>query len=172
MKKNMRKSRKKTSNEKSYYKHFVIPCVILLGGYYFSAYNGFFYSDFSFLYVILPVVVIVVAGMKCLIKSKMKAFTIGWWAFCVSLASFFILNVIYTEKQETSYFMSQVEDVASQGYRSSASIFFQIDGQAIWLPVRNEIPIKEKLKKGTVCIWGSYKRGLSSSIMIIDYQTN
>lgn len=50
---------------------------------------------------------------------------IGWWTFCVSLASFFILNVIYTEKEEANYFMSQVEDVASEGYRSPASIFFK-----------------------------------------------
>lgn len=34
------------------------------------------------------------------------------------------------EKEEANYFMSQVEDVASEGYRSPASIFFQIDGQA------------------------------------------
>lgn len=154
MKKKQQKKTIKASKDKSYYKHFVTPCVIMLAGYYFSAYNGLCYSDFSFLYVILPIVVFVVVGMKCLIKSKMKYYTIGWWAFFVSLASFFILNVIYTEKQETSYFMSQVEDVASQGYRSPASIFFQIDGQAIWLPVRNEIPIKEKLKKGPVSIWG------------------
>lgn len=28
------------------------------------------------------------------------------------------------EKEEANYFMSQVEDVASEGYRSPASIFF------------------------------------------------
>lgn len=76
------------------------------------------------------------------------------------------------EKEEANYFMSQVEDVASEGYRSPTSIFFQIDGQAIWLPVRNEISIKEKLKKESVIICGHYKRGLFSSVMIIDYQTN
>ena len=76
------------------------------------------------------------------------------------------------EKEEANYFMSQVEDVASEGYRSPASIFFQIDGQAIWLPVRNEISIKEKLKKESVIICGHYKRGLFSSVMIIDYQIN
>lgn len=36
------------------------------------------------------------------------------------------------EKEEANYFMSQVEDVASEGYRSPTSIFFQIDGQAIF----------------------------------------
>ena len=161
----------KTNNDKSFYKNFVIPCVIFLVGYYFSAHNGICYSDFTFVIVILFIVVFVV-GIKCLIKSKINSYAIGWWTFCVSLASFFILNVIYTEKEEANYFMSQVEDVASEGYRSPASIFFQIDGQAIWLPVRNEISIKEKLKKESVIICGHYKRGLFSSVMIIDYQIN
>ena len=67
---------------------------------------------------------------------------IGWWTFCVSLASFFILNVIYTEKEEANYFMSQVEDVASEGYRSPASIFFQIDGQAIGFSNANDNNLK------------------------------
>ena len=64
------------------------------------------------------------------------------------------------------------DETLSEGYRSPASIFFQIDGQTIWLPVRNELPIKEKLKKESVSICGHYKRGLFSSVMIIDYQTN
>lgn len=53
----------------------------------------------SFVVVILFIVVFVV-GIKCLIKSKINSYAIGWWKFCVSLASFFILNVIYTEKEE------------------------------------------------------------------------
>ena len=51
--------------------------------------------------------------------------------------------------------------IASEGYRSPASIFFQIDGQAIWLPVRNEISIKEKLKKESVIICGPIKEDYS-----------
>ena len=89
----------KTNNDKSYYKNFVIPCVIFFVGYYFSAHNGICYSDFTFVVVILFIVVFVV-GIKCLIKSKINSYAIGWWTFCVSLASFFILNVIYTEKEE------------------------------------------------------------------------
>ena len=37
----------KTNNDESYYKNFVIPCVIFLVGYYFSAHNGICYSDFT-----------------------------------------------------------------------------------------------------------------------------
>lgn len=112
-----------------------------LVGYYFSAHNGICYSDFTFVVVILFIVVFVV-GIKCLIKSKINSYAIGWWTFCVSLASFFILNVIYTEKEEANYFMSQVEDVASEGYRSPASIFFQIDGQAIGFSYANDNNLK------------------------------
>lgn len=90
---------------------------------------------------------------------------------CFSCFVFYLKCDIH-RKEEANYFMSQVEDVASEGYRSPASIFFQIDGQAIWLPVRNEISIKEKLKKESVIICGHYKRGLFSSVMIIDYQIN
>ena len=39
--KNMaRRKTAKTNNDKSYYKNFVIPCVIFFVGYYFSAHNG------------------------------------------------------------------------------------------------------------------------------------
>lgn len=86
----------KTNNDKSFYKNFVIPCAIFLVGYYFSAHNGICYSDFTFVVVILFIVVFVV-GIKCLIKSKINSYAKGWWTFCVSLASFFILNVIYIE---------------------------------------------------------------------------
>nr|WP_287775067.1 hypothetical protein [Prevotella sp.] len=46
------------------------------------------------------------------------------------------------EKEEANYFMSQVEDVASEGYRSPASIFFQIDGQAIGFSYANDNNLK------------------------------
>ncbi|WP_419563092.1 hypothetical protein, partial [Prevotella sp.] len=75
----------KTNNDESYYKNFVIPCVIFLVGYFFSAHNGICYSDFTFVVVILFIVVFVV-GIKCLIKSKINSYAIGWWTFCVSLA--------------------------------------------------------------------------------------
>lgn len=63
----------KTNNDESYYKNFVIPCVIFLVGYYFSAHNGICYSDFTFVVVILFIVVFVV-GIKCLIKSKINSY--------------------------------------------------------------------------------------------------
>lgn len=46
------------------------------------------------------------------------------------------------EKEEANYFMSQVEDVATEGYRSPASIFFQIDGQAIGFSYANDNNLK------------------------------
>ena len=46
------------------------------------------------------------------------------------------------EKEEANYFMSQVEDVASEGYRSPASIFCQIDGQAIGFSYANDNNLK------------------------------
>ena len=170
----MKEKRKKasmTNGDKVYYKHFVPPCVVLLIGYYFSQYNGIFYTDFSFLYVILGIVASAIAVMKFLVKSKTKSAIIGWWAFCVSLALFFTINVVYAEHQGENYFSSQVESAFSSGYRSPSSIMFEVGGKTISLPVKNEIPIKEKLKKGPVNISGSYKKGLSSSIMITDYQT-
>ena len=170
----MKKKRKKASRangDKVYYKHFLPPCVILLTGYYFSQYNRICYSDFSFLYVVLLIVASAMAVMKFLAKSKSKPPVIGWWTFCVSLALFFVINVFYAEHQEENFFSSQIEDAFSSGYRSPSSIMFEIEGQTISLPVKNEIPIKEKLKKGAVNISGSYKKGLSSSIMITDYQT-
>ncbi len=170
----MRRSDKKaskTNGDKVYYKHFLPPCVILLMGYYFSQYNMIFYTDFSFLYVILFIVASAIAVMKFLVKSKVKSPIIGWWSFCVSLALFFAINVVYAEHQEENCFISQVEDAFSSGYRSPSAIMFEIEGQTISFPVKNEIPIKEKLKKGPVNISGSYKKGLSSSIMITDYQT-
>lgn len=154
-----------------YYKHFLPPCVVLLAGYYFSQYNMVFYTDFSFLYAVPLIVASAMAVMKFLVKSKIKSPIIGWWAFCVSLALFFAFNVVYAENQEENYFSSQIEDALSSGYRSPSSIMFEIEGQTINLPVKNEIPIKEKLKKGPVNISGSYKKGLSSSIMITDYHT-
>lgn len=60
----------KTNNDKSYYKNFVIPCVIFLVGYYFSAHNGICYSDFTFVVVILFIVVFVV-GINVSLKAKL-----------------------------------------------------------------------------------------------------
>ena len=144
----------------------------MLAGYYFSQYNGICYSDFSYLYVILPLVGFVMVGMRCLLKSKTNPYMIGWWALCISTALFFVINVLYTDRQTEINFVSKIEDVASAGYRSPASVMFKVDGQWVNLLVRNEIPIKEKLKKGPVSISGSYKKGLSSSIMIVDWQTS
>ncbi len=170
----MKKARKKPggkNGDRVYYKHFLPPCVVLLTGYYFSQYNMVFYTDFSFLYAVLLIVASAMAVMKFLVKSKVKSPIIGWWAFCVSLALFFALNVAYAENQEENYFSSQIEDAFSSGYRSPSAIMFEIEGQTISMPVKNEIPIKQKLQKGPVYISGSYKKGLSSSIMITDYQT-
>lgn len=161
----MKKKRNKAgraNGDKVYYKHFLPPCVILLMGYYFSQYNMVFYTDFSFLYVILFIVASAIAVMKFLVKSKIKSPVIGWWSFCVSLALFFFINVFYAEHQEENCFSSQVEDAFSSGYRSPSAIMFEIEGQTISLPVKNEMPIKEKLKKGPVNISGSYKKGVSS----------
>ena len=165
MKKKHLKGRRKDNS----YRNFVIPCVIYLIGHFYSQYNGILYSDFSFLYVILGIVCCTIVGMKCLIKSRIKSYVIGWWSFCISIASFFIINVLYTKEQENNSFVSQIENVSSGGYRFSPYIMFEIDGQIVSLSIVNEIPIKEKSQKGPVYTYGDYKRGLSSSVMIVDY---
>ena len=66
--------------------------------------------------------------------------------------------------------ISNIEDVASSGYRSPSSILFQLDNNWIALVIKNEYPIKKKIENGhEVKISGYYKKGLLSSVKIVDY---
>ena len=94
-----------------------------------------------------------------------------WASFCITFTTYTTMNVIYAEKQDVNYyFTSEIETVASMGYRSPPTLFFQLDIGGVALIVKNEVPVKEKLKNGiAVKISGHYKKGMLSSIMIVDY---
>lgn len=51
-----------------------------------------------------------------------------------------------------------------------AALHFFLDNKEIALIINNEYPIKEKIEREkTVLISGLYKKGLFSSVMIVDY---
>lgn len=93
-----------------------------------------------------------------------------WGSFCVTFSLYTIANVIYTTTQDTHFFISNIESVASSGYRSPPALFFQLDNVEVSLIVKNELPVKEKIEHGhAVGISGQYKKGWFSSVMIVDY---
>jgi len=58
----------------------------------------------------------------------------------------------------------------SSSYRSPPSLLFPLEGNYVSLVVKNEYPIKEKIEMGHIVnISGYYKKGLLSSVMIVDY---
>lgn len=72
--------------------------------------------------------------------------------------------------QDTHSFMSEIENVESSAYRSLPFISFKLDNEEIALIINNEYPIKEKIEREkTLLISGQYKKGLFSSVMIVDY---
>lgn len=169
--KSNRTNPKSTKGEKSY-KYFVFYCIILLIGIFLPQYFGIYYLDFSFLYVIvLPICFTIGLYFKYVKKYvKQILYMTLWGVFCTAFSLYTVVNVVYTELQDTHSFTSEIESVASSGYRSPASIYFKLDNGGIALIVRNEYTIKEKMEQGClVKISGQYKKGLLSSVMIIDY---
>lgn len=165
-------SSKSTTIEQSYYKLFVLYSIILLIGIFLPQYLGVYYLEFSFLYIIvLPICLIIGLYLKFIKKVKGKLLYLNLWAtFCIVFSLYTNANAIFAYKQDINYFSSEIESVASSSYRSPASLSFQIDDGSIALVVTNEYPVKEKMEQGeTVRISGQYKKGMLSSIMIVDY---
>lgn len=93
-----------------------------------------------------------------------------WGVFCITFSLYSFVNVVYMNSQDAHSFMSEIENVASSAYRSPPSISFKLDNKEIALIINNEYPIKEKIEREkTVLISGLYKKGLFSSVMIVDY---
>lgn len=164
---------KSTKGERAYYKYFVYCCIILLVGIYLPQYYSIYYLEFSFLYlIVLPICFIAGLYFKYIKKLKKGLLYISFWAtFCITFSLYTIVNVVYTNKvQNICSFESKIERAASSGYRSPASLFFKLDNEIVALIVRNEIPVKERLQRGdVVVISGLYKKGLLSSVMIVNY---
>ena len=163
---------KSTKIEQSYYKLFVLYSIILLIGIFLPQYLGVYYLEFSFLYImVLPICLIIGLYLKFIKKVKGKLLYLNLWAtFCIVFSLYTNANAIFAYKQEINYFSSEIESVASSSYRSPASLSFQIEDGSIALVVTNEYPVKEKMEQGeTVRISGQYKKGMLSSIMIVDY---
>lgn len=72
--------------------------------------------------------------------------------------------------KKNDFFLSTIEQVIPSGYRTPSSLLFSLEDSFVALVVKNEYPIKEKIEAGHVVkISGYYKRGLLSSVMIVDY---
>lgn len=164
---------KSIKKKKDYYKPFVFYCIIWLVGFYgLSTFFCIHYLEFSFLYlIIIPICFIFGMYIRYVKKVKNGSLYLSLWAcFCIASALYSIVNILYTEKQDSRFFSSHITDVAASGYRSPSGLFFELDNKMVFLTVSNEIPVKEKLDKGqTVEISGKYKEGLLSSIMIVCY---
>ena len=177
-KKGMKKMSSKKTNlqnsngEKSYYKSFMLYCIILLVGIFLPEKLGVHYLNFNFIYmIIVPLCIISFGYFKFFKKSSGASLCMSLFAtFCITFTLYAIFNVLYTNKQKEYFFISNIEDVASSGYRSPSSIFFQLDNNWIALVIKNEYPIKKKIENGhEVKISGYYKKGLLSSVKIVDY---
>lgn len=165
---------KSTKGEKSYYKLFVLYCIILIVGYYLSQYYfDVYYLEFSFLYmVVIPICFILGLFFKYILKLKKGLLYISLWgAFCITFTLYSIVNIGYIMNSHDTYsFTSEVYDVSHRGHRSPPFIKFELENESFSLIVQNEYPIEEKLEQGkTVLISGQYKKGLLSSVMIVDY---
>lgn len=154
---------KSTMIEQSYYKLFVLYSIILLIGIFLPQYLGVYYLEYSFLYIIvLPICLIVGIYLKFIKKVKGGGtFYLNLWAtFCIVFSFYTNANAMFAYKQKINYFSSEIESVESSSYRSPPFLSFQIDDGSIALIVTNEYPVKEKMERGeTVRISGQYKRG-------------
>lgn len=162
----------KSKKIEKYYKLFVLYSIILLVGIFLPQYFGVYYLKFSFLYIIIfPVCLIVGIYLKFVRKIHRELLCINFWAtFCITFSLYANANTIYVYRQAMNYFSSEIESVESSAYRSPAFLSFQIEGGCIALVVNNEYPIKERMERGEVVrISGMYKKGMFSSIMIVDY---
>lgn len=163
---------KSTTIEQSYYKLFVLYSIILLTGIFLPQYWGVYYLEYSFLYIIvLPICLIVGIYLKFIKKVKRGTFYLNLWAtFCIVFSFYTNANAIFAYKQKINYFSSEIESVESSSYRSPPFISFKLDNEEIALIINNEYPIKEKIEREkTLLISGQYKKGLFSSVMIVDY---
>ena len=160
--------------KKSYYKPFVWCCIALIAGIYVPLQFDVYYLEYTFVYlIVLPVCFIAALYFWHIKKLKKGHLCIYLWAvFCATFSSYTIGNLIYTNAQDAHPFTSEIESAASRGYRSQASLSFKLDNKTVTLVVNNEIPVKELLKqRHTVMISGQYKKGLLSSVMIVNYNT-
>lgn len=167
-----RTNTKSTNGEKSYYKFFVLYSIILLMGIFFPQYFCVYYLEFSYMYiVVIPICFILGLYFKCIKKLKKGLLYMSLWGvFCITFSLYSFVNVVYMNSQDAHSFMSEIENVASSAYRSPPSISFKLDNKEIALIINNEYPIKEKIEREkTVLISGLYKKGLFSSVMIVDY---
>lgn len=100
---------KSTNGEKSYYKLFVLYCIILLAGYYLSQYFGVYYLEFSFMYiVIIPICFIWGLYFKYIKKLKkgLLYITLG----CILHDIFTVFNCKYWIYELTGYTFVYVRD--------------------------------------------------------------
>lgn len=163
---------KSTTIEQSYYKLFVLYSIILLVGIFLPQYLRVYYLEYSFMYiVVIPISFICGLYFKCIKKLKKGLLYISLWGtFCITFSLYSIVNIAYMNSQDTHSFMSEIENVESSAYRSPPFISFKLDNEEIALIINNEYPIKEKIEREkTLLISGQYKKGLFSSIMIVDY---
>lgn len=156
-----------------YYKYFVLCCIILLVGIFLPERFGIHYLEFSFLYlIVLPICIVAGLYFKYMRKLCKGLLYISLWAlFCTTFTLYGITNLIYTNAQQATFpFTSEIESVAASGYRSPSSISFKLNSGVVSIVIKNEYPIKKKLDKGLqVVISGNYKKGLLSSVMIVNY---
>lgn len=100
---------KSTKIEQSYYKLFVLYSIILLIGIFLPQYLGVYYLEFSFLYIIvLPICLIIGLYLKFIKKVKGKLLYLNLWAtFCIVFSLYTNVNAIFAYKQEINYFSSE-----------------------------------------------------------------
>lgn len=158
--------------KKSHYRSFSVFCIILLVGIFLPEYLGIHYLTYSFVYmIVLPLCILSCAYFKLIKKANGARLYVSCWAsFCMIFTSYTGFNTLYTTWQTKKFFLSKIENVIPDGYRSPPSILFPFEDNHVALVVKNEYPIKDMLDTGhEVKISGYYKKGLLSSIMIIDY---
>lgn len=161
--------------KKSYYQPFAWCCIALIAGIYVPLQFDVYYLEYTFVYlIVLPLCCIAALYFRYIQKLKNRRLCLYLWAsFCATFSSYTIGNLIYTNAQNAHPFTSEIENAASSGYRSPASLSFKLDDKTIALVVNNENPVKEQLKQGhTVMIYGQYKKGLLSSVIIVDYNVD
>ncbi len=161
-----------TNGGKYLYKYFVFFSIILLIGIFLPEYFGVHYLAYSFIYIIVfPLCIVSLVYFKLVKRICGASLYISCWAsFCVVFTSYTIFNALYANKQEERFFLSTIEQVIHSGYRTPPSLLFSLEDSFVALVVKNEYPIKEKIEAGHVVkISGYYKRGLLSSVMIVDY---
>ena len=95
-KKTKRASQQNTNGEKSYYKGFVLSCIILLVGIFLPEKLGVHYLNFGFVYmIVVPLFIILFGYFKILKKSSGASLYMSLWAsFCVTFTLYAIIRNI------------------------------------------------------------------------------